>query len=96
MCSEGVLKLWVSKLGDDGNTTFSLKSELLFGRNLQEVTELKTLGTSDLLLLTGGYDSKIHIYMTGRGADPTELNYKFSMAGHFNSIKSLHFSPELA
>lgn len=60
------------------------------------MTELKTLGAGDLLLLTGGYDSKIHIYMTSRGAEASELSYQLSMAGHFNSIKSLHFSPELA
>lgn len=40
MCSEGVLKLWVSSFGEDGTINFSVKSELLFGRNLQEVTEL--------------------------------------------------------
>lgn len=96
MCSEGILKLWTGVFDADGVVSFQLKSELLFGRNLQEVTELKTLGEGDLLLLTGGYDSKIHIYMTVRGAAASELLYQLSMTGHFNSIKSLHFSPELA
>ena len=64
MCSQGVLKLWVSNFGEDGKIVFSVKSELLFGRNLQEVTEIKKFGANDLLLLTGGYDSKIHVYMT--------------------------------
>ena len=68
MCSEGVLKLWVSSFGEDGTINFSVKSELLFGRNLQEVTELQKFGANDMLLLTGGYDSKIHVYMTEQGA----------------------------
>ena len=96
MCSSGVLKLWVAKLDDEGKLQVQLKSELLFGRNLQEVTEIKMIGQSDMLLLTGGYDSKIHVYMTGRGFEKTDLRYLFSMAGHFNSIKALSFSPELS
>ena len=75
MCSEGVLKVWTGVFGEDGKVSFHLKSELLFGRNLQEVTELKTLGENNLLLLTGGYDSKIHVYMTTKGAEPSELIY---------------------
>lgn len=90
-----MLKLWTCVFGEDGRLDFKVKSELLFGRNLQEVTELKTLGENDLLLLTGGYDSKIHVYITKKGALPSELTFQFSMAGHFNSIKSLHFSPTL-
>mgnify|MGYP000120712627 CR=1 FL=1 len=96
MCSQGILKLWVSQFGEDGAINFIVKSELLFGRNLQEITELKKIGANDLLLLTGGYDSKIHVYMTEMGAAPSELRYQFSMPGHFNSIKSLAFSPALA
>lgn len=95
MCSDGVLKLWAGA-ADGDQVTFALKSELLFGRNLQEVTELLKFGENDLLLLTGGYDSKIHVYMTELGPGPSELKYQFSMAGHFNSIKSLSFSPTLA
>ena len=34
MCLQGVLKLWVSNFGEDGKIIFSVKSELLFGRNL--------------------------------------------------------------
>ena len=95
MCKSGVLKLWAGSYDDNQQLSFSLKSELLFGRNLQEVTELKRLGEKDLLLLTGGYDSKIHVYMTDLGAAPSDFKYQFSMPGHFNSIKSLAFSVEL-
>ena len=49
-----------------------------------------------MLLLTGGYDSKIHVYMTEKGKQASELRYQFSAPGHFNSIKALAFSPELA
>lgn len=95
MCSQGVLKLWAAQVSGEGALECSVKSELLFGRNLQEITELKKLNT-DLLLLTGGYDSKIHVYLTEQGAASSELKYQFSMPGHFNSIKSLAFSPHLA
>ena len=53
------------------------------------------IGQKDMLLLSGGYDSKIHVYITARGSEASDLRYLFSMAGHFNSIKSLSFSPEL-
>ena len=95
MCSSGVLKLWSAVVEANG-VKVTQKSELLFGRNLQEVTELKIISDSDLLLLTGGYDSKIHVYMTQRGAEQSELRYQVSMSGHFNSIKALSFSPTLA
>ena len=95
MCSSGALKLWVGNHNEQGQIEFSLKSELLFGRNLQEVVEIKKFGDHDLLLLTGGYDSKIHVYMTAYGRAASELKYQFSMAGHFNSVKTLSFSPTL-
>ena len=75
MCSSGVLKLWVGSYSEDGKVNFNLKSELLFGRNLQEVTELKRIGANDMLLLTGGYDSKIHVYMTSTGVAASELKF---------------------
>ena len=34
MCSSGVLKLWVGSYDENDQLTFTLKSELLFGRNL--------------------------------------------------------------
>ena len=34
MCSSGVLKLWVGSNDENDQLTFTLKSELLFGRNL--------------------------------------------------------------
>ena len=75
MCSSGVLKLWAVSFNEQGTMQVNLKSELLFGRNLQEVTELVAVSDSDLLLLTGGYDAKVHVYMTSRGPEPSELRY---------------------
>ena len=78
MCAEGVLKLWSANTSEEG---FVVKSELMFGRNLQEVTALHELKSSqegqdgDLMLLTGGYDSKIHVYVTKGGSAPSELQY---------------------
>ena len=56
---------------------------------------MHVIGSKHLLLLTGGYDSKIHVYSTERGTQESELTYQFSMLGHFNSIKQLAFSPEI-
>ena len=86
----GDLRVWA--LANDG--TFNLKASLLFGRNLQETSVITTLG-SHLLLLTGGYDSKIHVYATDRGHTSTELRFHFSMLGHFNSVKDLAISPQM-
>ena len=93
LCSEGQLKVWASP---DTESDFSLKSSLLFGRNLQEESCLRKVGEKHLMLLTGGYDSKIHVYCTPLGPEESELKYQFSMLGHFNSIKSLQFSQTLA
>lgn len=75
MCSSGVLKIWAVYYDQQGAMQVNLKSELLFGRNLQEVTELVAVSESDLILLTGGYDAKVHVYMTARGSEPSELRY---------------------
>jgi WD40 repeat protein len=93
MCSEGLLKLWSAQ---DISSDFSLKSELHFGRTLQEEVCLKSIGESHLMLLSGGYDSKVHVYCTSRDAAPSELKYHFSLLGHFNSIKSIQFSEDMA
>jgi hypothetical protein len=66
----GDLKLW--SLGHDGS--FGLKSSLLFGRNLQETASLQCVGNQHLMLLTGGYDSKIHVYTIQRKEDE-KLSY---------------------
>ena len=86
MCMDGYLKLWSSP---DQEQEFIVKAELLFGRNLQEETSLLDVGEKHLMLLTGGYDSKIHVYCTQRGSAKSDLKYQFSMQGHFNSIKSI-------
>lgn len=86
----GDLKLW--SLNDGA---FILKASLLFGRNLQETTAIRCIGEEQIMVLTGGYDSKIHVYTIGRKLDD-KLTYQFSMLGHFNSIKDLSFAPEIA
>jgi hypothetical protein len=59
----GDLRLWAL----DSEGKFVIKASLMFGRNLQETTALGCIGSSHLMLLTGGYDSKIHVYTTQRG-----------------------------
>jgi len=93
MCAAGVLKLWSRKASSN---EFILKSELLFGRNLQETSAVFSIGEQTLLVLVGGYDSKVHVYTTIRSSDkPTELKFAFSMLGHMNSVKDLAFSAPL-
>lgn len=84
----GDLKLW--SLNQEG--TFELKASLLFGRNLQETNAIACLG-DHLMLLTGGYDSKVHLYTIPRKTSDAKLTFQFSMLGHLNSIKDLAFSP---
>jgi len=65
----------------------------LFGRNLQEtfcIVDVK----SYLLVMIGGYDSKIHVYTTKRDSS-SEITFRFSMLGHLNSIKDLSVSPAI-
>jgi len=54
---------------------------------------LSTLGNNHLILMVGGYNSQIHVYTIG--LNDSQLQFKFSMLGHFNSIKSLAISSQL-
>jgi WD40 repeat protein len=71
MCGEGVLRVWAALAGGE----FILKSELFFGRLLQESSALHALGKTQLILAVGGYDSKVHIYTMERGGEPSQLTY---------------------
>lgn len=54
---------------------------------------LVALGAQHILLFVGGYDSKIHVYSIK--FDSNQFIYRFSMLGHFNSIKALAVSSPL-
>jgi len=45
----------------------------------------------NLVLIIGGYDQKIHVYTTTSHSN--QMVFRFSMLGHFNSIKDLSVSP---
>jgi hypothetical protein len=75
MCSDGCLKLWYGSL--DNLTEFKLVGELLFGRNLQETTAIHCIGNGHLMVMIGGYDSKVHVYTTKRGIPDIEPNQAF-------------------
>jgi len=89
MSNDGMLRLFQN----DESGNFVEKANLAFGRNLQESICLSELGNTHLILLIGGYDSKIHVYTFRKNS--SNLVYKFSMLGHFNSIKSIAVSPLL-
>lgn len=67
---------------------------------MQEAFELSPIGKKHLLLVVGGYDSKIHCYTSLRAPFQAKENvnvdglfsYKFSLTGHMNSLKDFSFS----
>lgn len=45
------------------------------------------------MLMVGGYNSQIHVYTIESCGD--KLEFRFSMLGHFNSVKALAISQSL-
>ena len=62
MCVGGTMKLWQG----ENVQSIEFKDELLFGKNLQEAMGLVTYGDKHLLLVIGGYDLNIHLYLVPR------------------------------
>ena len=62
MCAGGTLKLWQGT--NESNIAF--RGELLFGKNLQEAIGITSLGDKHLLVVVGGYDVNIHVYLVPR------------------------------
>jgi len=63
---------------------------------------LTCVGKKYLMLVVGGYDSKIHCYTCKRWTEGQEVDathhftYKFSLGGHMDSIKDFAFTwPDL-
>lgn len=60
--------------------------------------ELAPLGEKHLLLLVGGYDLNIHVYLVPRIPScsyiTTTFKYKFSLQGHVNALRSFAFSED--
>jgi len=88
MCTGGVLKLWKGSNKND----IAFKDQLLFGKHLQEAAALKVLNDKSLVLVIGGYDTHIHVYLVPRAGGP--FSYKFSLLGHTNSIRAFDFKDE--
>lgn len=95
MCSAGTLKLWQGSSKD----TIEYKDQLLFGKNLQECMHLVKHGDKHLMMLVGGYDINIHVYLIPRmqcqGDIAKTFKYKFSLLGHMNAIRAFDFTQEL-
>ena len=89
MSNDGMLRLYQSN--EDGQ--YIEKANIAFGRNLQESMCISELGNDHVVLLVGGYDSKIHVYTIKLSSN--KFIYRSSMLGHFNSIKALTVSPKL-
>lgn len=70
----GKLKLWQG-------STLEYRDELLFGKNLQETMALVPYSGKHLLLVVGGYDSLLHVYLVPKEG-PKSFKYKFSLPGH--------------
>ena len=61
---------------------------------------MQKIGENSILLLVGGYDVNIHVYLFPRisnqsPSDTKLFKYKFSLLGHFNSLRDFDFSPLL-
>jgi len=84
MANDGELRLY------SGEAELSEMATLLFGRNLQEALCLTHVGKGHLMLMVGGYNSQIHLYTIETTG--VKLEYRFSMLGHFNSVKSIAIS----
>ena len=57
-----------------------------------------TLSDKNMMLVIGGYDMKIHVYLIPRMQIQESrpiFNYKFSLPGHLNSLKDFDFTDEL-
>ena len=57
-----------------------------------------TLSEKNMMLVIGGYDMKIHVYLIPRLQvldSKSIFNYKFSLPGHLNSLKDFDFTNEL-
>jgi hypothetical protein len=59
--------------------------------------EMTLIGEKYLLVVVGGYDSKIHCYTCLRNNDQQQpidkyFEYKLSLTGHLNSLKSFAFT----
>ena len=93
MCASGTLKLW------QGHTVSEIqfKEQLIFGKNLQEAMGLITHGERHLMLVVGGYDINIHVYLVPRiqyqsECGPKVFKYKFSLLGHKNALRDFDFT----
>ena len=72
------------------------KDQLLFGKNLQEAVNMVEIGEKHLLVVVGGYDLNIHCYIVPRipyQDGQKTFKYKFSLLGHFNSLRDFDFTP---
>ena len=62
MCSGGTLKLWQGTTFDN----IAFKDQLLFGKNLQEAMGIVEIGDKHIMIVVGGYDVNIHVYLIPR------------------------------
>lgn len=89
MANDGALRLY------SGEQQLSEMATLLFARNLQEALCLTHVGKGHLMLMVGGYNSQIHLYTIQTTGGAAKLDYRFSMLGHFNSVKAIAISEQL-
>lgn len=81
-----------------------LEKTMIFSQKLKNIPvsiSLSLLSNSHLLVLLGGYDSKVNIYTTTRqnqnqNEKETLLQFHLSLQGHLNSIKDISIDDEFS
>lgn len=84
------LSLYSFRLNSEGEFDYLLKSKLKV-KYIVVTLELGKVG-KNLLIATGGYDSKVNIYTFGIYDSNPELKYHLSLLGHQNAIRDISFS----
>jgi len=67
---------------------FTMVSQLLFGKNLQEAFKMFPVNDRYIMLLTGGFDKNVHVYTVDSQTEGEQaIEYHTSLTGHSNSIR---------
>eukprot|EP00347_Sterkiella_histriomuscorum_P000283 403376473 len=94
MCRDGTLKVWQGTSRDN----IQYRDQLIFGKNLQEALGVVEFGEKHLMVVLGGYDAKIHVYLfptiQHQNSEAKSLfKYKVSLPGHMDALRDYDFTP---
>ncbi len=76
---------------ESSGKVFVLHDTICYKKKLQETLCLTILNKDNLMLMSGGYDSLIHIYTIPRFAKEPKLSEKLILKGHMNSLRDISY-----